>query len=95
MRGRAGARSQLRTARQQHTSMLPWGSAFIVAAPGLQLAGHTSPCSSVNCMWGQQMRRRLAPAAAAVAVAAKGTEQQVVWWARGMPSGTAGQSLSK
>jgi hypothetical protein len=24
------------------------GSAFIVAAPGVQLAGHTSPCSSVN-----------------------------------------------
>lgn len=25
------------------------GSAFMVAAPGVQLAGHTSPCSSVNC----------------------------------------------
>lgn len=25
------------------------GSAFMVLAPGFQLAGHTSPCSSVNC----------------------------------------------
>jgi len=27
----------------------PTGSAFMEADPGFQLAGHTSPCSSVNC----------------------------------------------
>ena len=29
--------------------LLPLGSGLIVAPPGRQLAGHTSPCSSVNC----------------------------------------------
>lgn len=28
------------------------GSAFMVLEPGFQLAGHTSPCSSVNCVGG-------------------------------------------
>ncbi len=35
----------------------PFGSAFMVAAPGVQLAGHTSPCSSVN--WNAFTSRRV------------------------------------
>jgi hypothetical protein len=34
--------------------MLPLGSAFMVAAPGVQPAGHTSPCLSTCCAREQQ-----------------------------------------
>ena len=38
-------------------SSLSLGLGLIVSAPGVQLAGHTSPCSSVN--WNALSRRRV------------------------------------
>lgn len=58
-------------------ALMPSGVALMVASPGFQLAGHTSPYLSVN--WKASMRRRVSST-----LRPTGRSLMVIWMGRGM-----------